>query len=120
MHIPLLPIGIVGWLGVGLHLRNATVMRLLGYMLRIFVLKGEFHAGDSVAASSQSSHIVFNTHWTSLKVMAMLNKIRVLLMLISFLVITTNAESLDCSFKFSGDYYGQGVRIGIYFTWFTS
>jgi hypothetical protein len=30
------------------------------------------------------------------------------------------AESLDCSSKFSGDYYGIGVRLGIYFIWLTS
>jgi hypothetical protein len=29
-------------------------------------------------------------------------------------------ESLNCSSKFSGDYYGLGVRLGIYFTWLTS
>jgi hypothetical protein len=27
---------------------------------------------------------------------------------------------LDCSSKFSGDYYGLGVRLGIYFIWLTS
>jgi hypothetical protein len=27
---------------------------------------------------------------------------------------------LDCSSKFSGDYYGLGVRLGIYFVWLTS
>jgi hypothetical protein len=29
-------------------------------------------------------------------------------------------ELLNCSSKFSGDYYGLGVRLGIYFTWLTS
>jgi hypothetical protein len=29
-------------------------------------------------------------------------------------------EPLNCSSKFSGDYYGLGVRLGIYFTWLTS
>jgi hypothetical protein len=33
---------------------------------------------------------------------------------------SATAESLDCSSKFSGDYYGVGVRLGIYFIWFTS
>lgn len=28
--------------------------------------------------------------------------------------------SLDCSSQFSGDYYGLGVRLGIYFTWLSS
>src|SRR5579859_406687 len=30
------------------------------------------------------------------------------------------SEPLNCSSKFSGDYYGLGVRLGIYFTWLTS
>jgi hypothetical protein len=30
------------------------------------------------------------------------------------------SEPLNCSSKFSGDYYGLGVRLGIYFTWITS
>src|SRR5436305_7993666 len=29
-------------------------------------------------------------------------------------------EPLHCSSKFSGDYYGLGVRLGIYFTWLSS
>lgn len=29
-------------------------------------------------------------------------------------------EPLNCSSKFSGDYYGLGVRLGVYFTWLTS
>ena len=33
---------------------------------------------------------------------------------------TESAEPLNCSSKFSGDYYGLGVRLGIYFTWLTS
>jgi hypothetical protein len=32
----------------------------------------------------------------------------------------TTAEPLNCSSKFSGDYYGIGVRLGIYFVWLTS
>jgi hypothetical protein len=33
---------------------------------------------------------------------------------------STTAEPLNCSSKFSGDYYGLGVRLGIYFIWLTS
>lgn len=33
---------------------------------------------------------------------------------------SSTAERLDCSSKFSGDYYGIGVRLGIYFIWLTS
>jgi hypothetical protein len=33
---------------------------------------------------------------------------------------SATAESLNCSSKFSGDYYGLGVRLGIYFIWLTS
>jgi len=33
---------------------------------------------------------------------------------------SATADPLDCSSKFSGDYYGLGVRLGIYFTWLTS
>jgi hypothetical protein len=32
----------------------------------------------------------------------------------------STSESLNCSSKFSADYYGIGVRLGIYFTWLTS
>jgi hypothetical protein len=34
--------------------------------------------------------------------------------------LTDIPKDLNCSSQFSGDYYGQGVRIGIYFTWLTS
>jgi hypothetical protein len=33
---------------------------------------------------------------------------------------SSTSEPLNCSSKFSGDYYGLGVRLGIYFTWLTS
>ena len=32
----------------------------------------------------------------------------------------SDTSDLNCSSKFSGDYYGLGVRLGIYFTWITS
>lgn len=35
-------------------------------------------------------------------------------------VTTENQEPLDCTTKFSGDYYGFGVRLGVYFAWLSS
>ncbi len=34
--------------------------------------------------------------------------------------LTDIPKDLDCSSQFSGDYYGTGVRLGIYLTWITS
>jgi hypothetical protein len=33
---------------------------------------------------------------------------------------TNSTEPIDCSTGFSGDYYGFGVRLGVYFTWLSS
>ncbi|KAG0645238.1 hypothetical protein D0Z07_8935 [Hyphodiscus hymeniophilus] len=35
-------------------------------------------------------------------------------------LITENVEPLDCTTDFSGDYYGFGVRLGVYFAWLSS
>jgi hypothetical protein len=35
-------------------------------------------------------------------------------------VTTETSEPLDCTTEFSGDYYGFGVRLGVYFAWLSS
>ncbi|OLE52728.1 MAG: hypothetical protein AUG51_16685 [Acidobacteria bacterium 13_1_20CM_3_53_8] len=66
--------------------------------------------------------------------MAILKKTHVILVLLSFIATlsfasptpaeppkpTVTAEPLNCSSRFSGDYYGLGVRLGIYLTWVSS
>lgn len=35
-------------------------------------------------------------------------------------VSSETQEPLDCTTEFSGDYYGFGVRLGVYFAWLSS
>ena len=110
-----------------------------------FYNKSEFKVDKSILTSShvscenhiasrQSFDVLLNIPWTSPKIMATLKNTRLVLVLFSFFVAlslaspttvespkpTTTTDPLNCSSKFSGDYYGLGVRLGIYFTWFTS
>jgi hypothetical protein len=126
--------------------RSATIVQVLGRFKKNVCEKGPISRQGIPSSSYQTFLVKYFITLASLlllfscvleinsAVMATPKQSRLLLLLFSLFSAlalasptpteshtpSDTATSLDCSSKFSGDYYGLGVRLGIYFIWLTS